>query len=154
MEDMLNLVADYIKLKARNKYLEEENTRLKKLLEESDTEMAMREIGRLKRKEDMKIKIGASVKGEEIVVFDGNSWDDNIVTIIADISDDKMYTIKLYGADSKVTLEDIREMCETEGYEEGIITVIVDSPLQGVVYEYGNYDDNMWYIHGTTQGYA
>lgn len=100
------------------------------------------------------MRLGETVKGEEVVVFEGNYWDNNVVTIIADISDDKMYTIKLYGTDSKVTLEDIREMCETEGYEEGIITVIVENPLEGVVYQYGNYANDMWYIHGTTQGYA
>lgn len=146
MEDMLNLVTDYIKLKARNKYLEEENTRLKKLLEESDTEMAMREIGRLKSKEDMEMKLGTSVKGEEIIVFDGSVLNDNVVTVVAEISNDKMYPIRLYNYDSEITLEDIKAMCETEGYEEGIITVIVENPFEIVIYQYGNYADDMWYI--------
>ncbi len=52
MKGMLNLIADYIELaKSRIDFLEKENERLKKLLEEADTEMAMREIERLKRKD-------------------------------------------------------------------------------------------------------
>ena len=34
-----------------------------------------------------------------------------------------------------------------------IITVIVNAPLHGEIYQYGNYPDEKWYLIGTTQGY-
>lgn len=100
------------------------------------------------------MKLGTAVKGKEIIVFDGSALNDNVVTVVAEISNDKMYAIRLYNYDSEITLEDIKAMCETEGYGEGIITVIVESPFKGVIYQYGNSCDDTWYIHGKTEGYA
>lgn len=155
MKGMLRVIADYIELmKARIEFLEKENVRLKKLLEESDTEMAKRKIERLKRKEDMEMKLGTSVKGEEIIVFDGSALNDNVVTVVAEIKHDEMYAIRLYNYDSEITLEDIKTMCVAEGYKEGLITVIIENPFEGIMYEFGNYNDDMWHIHGITRGYA
>lgn len=155
MKGMIGLIADYIELmKAKIEFLEKENVRLKKLLEESDTKIAMTAIEKLKRKNNMEMQLGTAVKGEEIIVFDGSALADNVVTIAAEINDDEMYAIRLYNYDRKVTLEDIKTMCEAVGYEEGIITVIVENPLEGVIYQYGNSCDDMWYIHGKTEGYA
>lgn len=155
MKGMLRVIADYIELiKAKIEFLEKENVRLKKLLEESDTKMAMIEIERLKRKNNMGVQLGTAVKGEEIIVFDGSAFNENVVTVVAEISNDKMYAIRLYNCDSKFTLEDIRTMCVAEGYKEGLITVIIENPFEGVMYEFGNYNDDMWHVHGNTQGYA
>ena len=34
------------------------------------------------------------------------------------------------------------------------IRVISDSGLEGKIYEYGNYNDDKWYLYGITKGYA
>lgn len=47
-------------------------------------------------------------------------------------------------------LSEIAEQCK----DEYIITVIVESPLHGEIYQYGNYYDNKWYKIGETAGYA
>lgn len=35
-----------------------------------------------------------------------------------------------------------------------LITVIVDSPFSGKIYQYGNYSDGKWWEIGSTGGYA
>lgn len=35
-----------------------------------------------------------------------------------------------------------------------IITVVVERPLDGVIYQCGNCGDGIWVQHGTTRGYA
>lgn len=36
----------------------------------------------------------------------------------------------------------------------GLLYVIVEGGLSGVIYEYGNYTDIKWVVHGKTKGYA
>lgn len=35
-----------------------------------------------------------------------------------------------------------------------IIEVRIENPLNGVIYQYGNYKNNKWHKHGETCGYA
>ncbi len=37
---------------------------------------------------------------------------------------------------------------------DGVVTVILEAPLGGTIYQYGNYKDKYWVKHGTTKGYA
>ena len=100
------------------------------------------------------MKLGKAVKGEEVVVFEGNGFEQNVVTIITENAYEDVFVKRVYGSDVKVTLEDIKTMCEERGYYISIITVIVENPLEGVIYQYGNSCDDTWYIHGKTEGYA
>lgn len=100
------------------------------------------------------MRLGEAVKGEEVVVYDGSVCDMNVVTIIAEnYIAEKIYTKKMYSSSHRITLEDIRVTCEAKGCDS-IITVIVEGHLEGVIYQYGNSCDDMWYIHGKTEGYA
>lgn len=38
--------------------------------------------------------------------------------------------------------------------KKGIITVVVEEPLRGAIYQIGNYQEMKWGLHGTTRGYA
>ena len=48
-----------------------------------------------------------------------------------------------------LTLKEIKE--QLNGL---FIRVISDSCLEGKKYEYGNYNDDKWYLYGITKGYA
>lgn len=41
-----------------------------------------------------------------------------------------------------------------EQFPKLIITVIINSPLNGQILQYGNYNDGCWYQIGETEGYA
>lgn len=51
------------------------------------------------------------------------------------------------------TFEEVLQEAKRNGYAEGRIILIAESPLSGKVYQYGNYG-NYWVEHGTTRGYA
>lgn len=51
------------------------------------------------------------------------------------------------------TFTDVLNEAYKNGYYEGVITLIAESPLDGKVYEYGNYG-LYWVRHGETRGYA
>lgn len=53
----------------------------------------------------------------------------------------------------KVTFADVLEIAKTNGYKNGVITLIAESPLNGRVYLYGNYGP-FWAECGSTNGYA
>ncbi len=41
------------------------------------------------------------------------------------------------------------------GYSgDGCVTVTIEDPLCGTIYQYGNYKEVGWVKHGTTKGYA
>lgn len=52
-----------------------------------------------------------------------------------------------------LTLQDISNQLEKSNHRN-VITVWVESPLEGTIYQFGNYHDNQWHEHGTTRGYA
>lgn len=53
---------------------------------------------------------------------------------------------------SYLTLDEIyRQLSEKT---DEIITVVVERPLDGVIYQCGNAGDGVWVQHGTTRGYA
>lgn len=49
-----------------------------------------------------------------------------------------------------LTLREIAEQCNTVG----TLKVIYESALWGVIFEYNNYADRKWRVHGITRGYA
>jgi hypothetical protein len=51
----------------------------------------------------------------------------------------------------ELTLNEIADQINTMGI---IIYVWVESGLSGRIFLYNNHDDNKWYEHGTTRGYA
>ena len=53
----------------------------------------------------------------------------------------------------KVTFADVLKIAKTNGYKNGVITLIAESPLNGRVYLYGNYGP-FWVECGSTNGYA
>lgn len=50
-----------------------------------------------------------------------------------------------------LSLKEIYEQLKGKCY---MITVFVDSPLHGEIYQCGNYGDGLWVEYGTTKGYA
>ena len=87
-----------------------------------------------------------TLPSETVVISD--DWV-TIVTIIAE-NETEITAEKIRSSEAEVTLEDIRK--KYENYS--IITVICETPLDGVIYQYGNYNDGSWYNHGKTVGYA
>lgn len=51
------------------------------------------------------------------------------------------------------TFAEVFHVAVDNGYSEGTIIVIAESPLEGKVFQYGNYGD-FWVEHGHTRGYA
>lgn len=55
-----------------------------------------------------------------------------------------------------LTLEEIsgQILDKAPSGENQIIEVRIEKPLNGVIYQYGNCQDNKWHKHGETRGYA
>ena len=51
-----------------------------------------------------------------------------------------------------LTLDEIAEQLEWKTYS--MITVIVEGPMSGAIYRYGNYSDKQWWQVGDLDGYA
>lgn len=51
------------------------------------------------------------------------------------------------------TFAEVLHIAVDKGYSEGTIMLIAESPLEGRVFQYGNYGD-FWVEHGQTRGYA
>lgn len=47
----------------------------------------------------------------------------------------------------------LKEICY-DREKGGVVVVIIDDLLGGVVYMYGNYGEGKWYEYGMTRGYA
>ena len=88
-----------------------------------------------------------SIVSPETVVISRN--DCNVITIVV-TTDSEAFAEKLYSSEKDITLKDIED--EYEDYD--VITVICETPLEGVIYQYGNYNDGKWHTHGKTVGYA
>lgn len=76
-----------------------------------------------------------------------------VVTIIYDETAKKLYL----RYEESITLNQCLEKVHYEyGNDEKdpTVMVIVEYPLHGEIYEFGNYADGKWYEHGTTKGYA
>ena len=56
--------------------------------------------------------------------------------------------------DKPMTFGDILEKCIENGYEGGTILLITESHLDGTIYRYGNYGDDLWYEVGNMVGFA
>lgn len=53
-----------------------------------------------------------------------------------------------------MTFQNVLEVAIKNGYEEGTILLLAESPLDGSIYRYGNYEPDRWVKVGTTIGYA
>ena len=51
------------------------------------------------------------------------------------------------------TFGEVMEDAKRNGYKDGTILLITETPLSGKIYLYGNYGE-FWVEHGTTMGYA
>lgn len=51
------------------------------------------------------------------------------------------------------TFEEVLQAAKNNGWKEGAILLIAESPLSGKIFQYGNYGE-FWVEHGTTRGYA
>lgn len=51
------------------------------------------------------------------------------------------------------TFDEVLEVAKKNGFENGTILLVAESPLNGTVYRYGNYGD-YWAKIGETMGYA
>ena len=87
-----------------------------------------------------------SVVDENTVIFETNC---TILSIIpkAIIHNKELKWHK--AEEDYLTLKEIKE--QLNGL---FIRVISDSALKGKIYEYGNYNDDKWYLYGITKGYA
>lgn len=88
------------------------------------------------------------VSSETVLLHSGLC--DAVVTVIVE-ANENIFTEKLYSSEKDITLKDIEEEY-SEDYD--VITVICETPLEGVIYQYGNYNDGSWHTHGKTVGYA
>lgn len=64
------------------------------------------------------------------------------------------YYIKEYSIDPYMSLEDIHKSLKKQYDNIKLITVIIEGPLSGRIYLWGNYGDGYWYETGETCGYA
>lgn len=60
---------------------------------------------------------------------------------------------KVLSSEEEPTFAEVREIAVKNGYSSGVIILIAESPLEGEVFEYGNYGE-FWVEHGKTRGYA
>lgn len=79
-----------------------------------------------------------------------------IIHILIEVKQDEhnVYYAKEYNVDAYATLKDIEDMVLMQYDNVELITVIVEDPLNGTIYLWGNYGDNCWYETGETCGYA
>ena len=63
-------------------------------------------------------------------------------------------TAKWTGCGNWLTLDEIRNLINELEPGRNVIEVREEMPLRGVIYQTGNYNDEFWYEHGTTKGYA
>lgn len=63
-------------------------------------------------------------------------------------TDDEMS--KWFGIEAHVLTAD--EVIEQ--VEDKIITIVIESPLSGEIWQYGNYPDGEWHLVGELRGYA
>ena len=82
--------------------------------------------------------------------------DEHIFTedIKAIIGDKVIHIMQEYEFDELMTFGDILEKCIENGYVGGTILLITESYLDGTIYRYGNYGDDLWYEVGNMVGFA
>ena len=82
--------------------------------------------------------------------------DEKILTEdIKAIFDEKVINIvQVFEYDEPLKFGDILEKCRENGYEVGTILLITESYLDGTIYRYGNYGDDLWYEVGSMVGFA
>lgn len=85
-------------------------------------------------------------------------WD--ICKIIVEDTDDTLYINKTYCTDEPDKWEEMNtlgKICSSFGIKPKkymVITIILDRPLDGEIWQYGNYLDDLWHYHGETKGYC
>lgn len=119
------------------------------LLDARDLEEALETIHRLRKSSRNGIENPLPENGEinprEIRFSQG---DMNIVTVI---SGKKAETF--YGRYPFETLLGIQRLVQLHWRQDDLITVLVESPMGGKIYQYGNHGA-YWVLHGKLNGYA
>ena len=76
--------------------------------------------------------------------------DNSVVKIIG-----SNYHLVEYGKPTKITWRKLLDKARMNFKEKhGTCLIIIEEPLKGKVYSYGNYDLKYVYEHGNTKGYA
>lgn len=84
-------------------------------------------------------------------VVDENTVIYKIGSMIYTIISDEVINDLKWNVDGEIEFLTLREIKEQVNQS---IRVIMDFGLNGYIYEYGNYNDNNWYLYGITKGYA
>jgi len=75
---------------------------------------------------------------------------DSIIYVVG-----KNYYLTLYGIDIDLTWKELLDKAIINRKAKyGSCLIIVENPLSGQVYQFGNYDRNYVYTHGKSEGYA
>lgn len=59
--------------------------------------------------------------------------------------------------DKQQAFNTLGKICENFGVElkkNRVITIILERPLDGEIWQYNNYSDGLWHYHGEVRGYA
>lgn len=92
-------------------------------------------------------RLGSKVKDPKTVTIS-----DGLVRIIVGNICQEICVDPLY--DKPMSLEDCLQRAKELGYIQGVIFVTFDSYLRGVIYQFGNYNQEYWYVYGHTQGFC
>ena len=92
-------------------------------------------------------RLGSKVKDPKTVTIS-----DGIVRIIVGTICEEIFVDPIY--DTSISLEDCLQRAKELGYIQGVIFVTFDSYLRGVIYQFGNYNQEHWYVYGHTQGFC
>ena len=87
---------------------------------------------------------------QKIKLEDSIGYADNIKIIF-----DEKCVDKFLGNErcTDYTFREVLQVAKENGWKKDVILLIAENPLNGTIYQYGNYGD-YWGEHGTTRGYA
>lgn len=97
-------------------------------------------------------RIYPSYEMEQIVrIFAGNTL---VPEAFFDWDFDENKKILCEASGKSITLRQISEQYYAKTSSRSVLTVVVEFPLHGEIYQIGNYPEMKWIKHGTTKGYA
>ena len=92
-------------------------------------------------------RLGTKIKDPKAVTIS-----DGIVRIVVGETCVEIFVDPIY--DKPMNLEDCLQRAKDFGYGQGVIFVTFDSYLKGTIYQFGNYNQEYWYVYGHTQGFC
>jgi len=91
--------------------------------------------------------------------FESIGYYENVLVICKDYSYDPV-KIGVFTMDNDfehgnaLKFGDVLSEAKNQGFNKGVILLILESYLDGKIYRYGNYNDGKWYLVGTMEGFA